>query len=298
MGREVTPLETVGAIADLRRLVAAARRQGATVGFVPTMGYLHAGHQALMRQARSECALVVASIFVNPLQFGPQEDFAAYPRDLERDSRLAAAAGVDILFTPSAAEMYPQGFSTFVTVEGLSGILCGAFRPGHFRGVATVVAKLLNIVHPDRAYFGQKDAQQLVIIRRLVRDLNIATEVVAVPTVREPDGLALSSRNVYLQPDERQAATALFRSLLAAEAAITAGERSGDNLTALMLRVMRSEPLVRPQYAAAVDPDTLQPLPSVRERVLLAVAAYVGRARLIDNLALALGPEGPRRITL
>lgn len=291
-------METVRTVADLREILLPARQRGMTIGFVPTMGYLHAGHEALMRRARAECDLVVASIFVNPLQFGPREDFASYPRDWERDTRLASGAGVDVLFAPEAGEMYPQGFSTYVTVEGLSDVLCGAYRPGHFRGVATVVVKLLNIVRPDRAYFGQKDAQQLLIIRRLVRDLNLDTAVVAVPTVREPDGLAMSSRNVYLNPEERRAATALYRALVAAEAAVAAGERAGERLCAVMTQVLEAEPLVRVQYAAAVDPDTLRPLAVLADRVLLAVAAHVGKARLIDNLALSLGPGGPTRITL
>lgn len=230
----------------MRERVAEARSGGTSVGFVPTMGALHAGHQALLRRAREECGLVVARIFVNPLQFGPREDYARYPRDPERDAVLAAAAGVDVLFTPDAAAMYPEGFATFVDVEGLTAGLCGAFRPGHFRGVATVVTKLLNIVRPDRAYFGQKDAQQLVIVRRLTADLDLGVEIVGVPTVREPDGLAMSSRNAYLSGDERRAAAVLHSALRAAEKAARRGERSGERLQNLMWETIAAEPLARP----------------------------------------------------
>ncbi len=291
-------METARGIAAARAAVAQARAAGKSIGFVPTMGYLHDGHAALIRRARAENGFVAVSVFVNPLQFGPQEDYREYPRDLERDARLAEAAGADLLFVPAVEEMYPAGFRTHVEVEVLSDRLCGAFRPGHFRGVATVVTKLLNIVAPDRAYFGQKDAQQLLILRRMVRDLNMNVELVAVPTVREPDGLAMSSRNTYLTPEERRSALALYRALTEAEALIAAGERSAAAVTAAMRAVLEADPAVRAEYAAAVDPETLDDLAVIGDRVLLAVAARVGRARLIDNLYLVLEGGRVQRSTL
>lgn len=291
-------MEIVGGIGAVREAVRRARTGGLSVGFVPTMGYLHDGHAALLRRARAENGFVVASIFVNPLQFGPREDYRAYPRDLERDARLSAEAGADLLFVPEVAEMYPAGFRTFVEVPGLSDRLCGASRPGHFRGVATVVTKLLHIVAPDRAYFGQKDAQQLLILRRLVRDLDLDVDLVAVPTVREAGGLAMSSRNTYLSPEERRSALALYRALEAAEALLAAGERSGPALCARMREVLSADPAVRTDYAAAVDPATLDDLERVTDRVLLAVAAHVGRARLIDNLYLVIQGDRVQRSTL
>lgn len=261
------------------------------MGFVPTMGCLHEGHLTLMRQARSECDLVVASIFVNPLQFGPREDFHRYPRDLARDTATAREAGVDILFTPETTAIYPPGFCTYVEVEGLTAGLCGASRPGHFRGVSTVVAKLFNIVRPHRAYFGQKDAQQLIVIRRLVRDLDLGIEVVAVPTVREPDGLAMSSRNSYLSPPERRSALALYRALQAARDLLAQGERSAAVVKQALAGVLAADPAVRVDYVAVVDADTLAEMEPVGGRVLVAVAAYVGQTRLIDNLVLYVGPH-------
>ncbi|MCS7250970.1 MAG: pantoate--beta-alanine ligase [Anaerolineae bacterium] len=255
-------------------------------GFVPTMGYLHEGHLSLIRRARAENDHVAVSIFVNPTQFGPREDYDRYPRDLNRDLRLLEPLEVDLVFAPSVEEMYPPGFQTWVIVEEVSRPLEGAARPGHFRGVATVVTKLLNIVQPDRAYFGQKDAQQVVVIRRMVQDLNIPVEIVVCPTVREPDGLAMSSRNTYLNPAERRAATVLFRALQAAKTRYEHGERDAERLREAMREVIRAEPLARLDYVSVADPETLQELAQVEDRALLSLAVYIGEARLIDNLLL------------
>ncbi|WP_448605309.1 pantoate--beta-alanine ligase [Thermoflexus hugenholtzii] len=257
-----------------------------TWGFVPTMGYLHEGHLSLVRRARAENDRVAVSIFVNPTQFGPHEDYARYPRDLERDLRLLEPLGVDLVFVPSVEEMYPPGFQTWVIVEEVSRPLEGASRPGHFRGVATVVAKLFNILQPDRAYFGQKDAQQTVVIRRMVQDLNIPVEIVICPTVREPDGLAMSSRNTYLSPEERRAATVLFRALQAAKARYEAGERDAERLREAMREVIRAEPLARIDYVSVAHPETLQELERVEGPALLSLAVYIGTTRLIDNIML------------
>ncbi len=228
------------------------------VGLVPTMGYLHEGHLSLVRAARAECASVVVSIFVNPTQFGPSEDLSRYPRDLPRDLELLRLENADLIWTPTTEEMYPPGFQTWVTVEEITGPLEGNMRPGHFRGVATVVAKLFNAVQPDRAYFGQKDAQQAAVIRRMAGDLNFKLEVVVCPTWREADGLAMSSRNVYLNPDERRAATVLYKALTAAQAAYQAGERDAENLRQIMTQTIQREPLARLQYVSCALPDTLQ----------------------------------------
>ncbi|MBI2939534.1 MAG: pantoate--beta-alanine ligase [Chloroflexi bacterium] len=256
------------------------------VGFVPTMGYLHAGHLSLVRAARRANASVVASLFVNPTQFGPSEDLATYPRDVPRDLSLFESEGVDLVFAPTVEEMYPAGFTTFVELEKLSSRLEGAHRSGHFRGVATVVAKLFSIVQPDRAYFGQKDAQQSIVVRRLTADLNLPVEVVVCPTVREPDGLALSSRNVYLKSDERQAATVLSRALFAARERFLAGERDAEALRQLVRDTIAAEPLVRLQYVSVTDGETLDELDAVERPGLLSLAAFVGRTRLIDNVRL------------
>ncbi|MBX6352621.1 MAG: pantoate--beta-alanine ligase [Thermoflavifilum sp.] len=270
-------------IADLRAALAPARRAGRSIGFVPTMGYLHEGHLALVEAARRDNDVTVVSIFVNPLQFGPNEDFDRYPRDLARDLSMLSQAGVDYVFTPSVEEMYPRPILTRVIQPALSDKLCGKSRPGHFDGVATVVAKLLHIVGPDRAYFGQKDGQQVVLVRRMVEDLNFPVEIITVPTVREADGLAKSSRNVYLTPEERPHATVLYRALQDAKAAIEAGERSAQRIRDRMVKMISAEPMVRLDYAEVVSADTLEPLTDIEGRVMLAVAAYVGRARLIDN---------------
>lgn len=257
-----------------------------TWGFVPTMGYLHEGHLSLVRRARAENDRVAVSIFVNPTQFGPHEDYNRYPRDLERDLRLLEPLGVDLVFAPSVEEMYPPGFQTWVIVDEVSRPLEGAARPGHFRGVATVVTKLFNIIQPDRAYFGQKDAQQAVVIRQMVRDLNIPVEIVVCPTVREPDGLAMSSRNTYLSPEERQAATVLFRALQAAKAHYEKGERDAERLREVMREVIRAEPLARLDYVSVAHPETLQELSHVEGPALLSLAVYIGKTRLIDNILL------------
>lgn len=259
------------------------------VGFAPTMGYLHEGHLSLVRHAKRAAASVVASVFVNPSQFAPTEDLAAYPRDLDRDLALLEAEGVDLVFVPEAGEMYPPGFDTWVTVERLTTRLEGSSRPTHFRGVATIVAKLFQIVRPTIAVFGQKDAQQALVIQRLIEDLAFDVELVIAPTVREPDGLAMSSRNAYLAPEERDAATVLRRSLLLAEALYEDGERGADVIRARMGELLASEPLVDPVYVSIADPATLDELQTIEERALVSLAARVGKARLIDNTVLPPG---------
>jgi pantoate--beta-alanine ligase len=254
------------------------------LGLVPTMGFLHDGHLSLVRLARAQCASVAVSIFVNPTQFGPQEDLAAYPRNLPRDLALLEEAGVDLVWTPTPEIMYPPGFQTWITVEEVSQPLEGAMRPGHFRGVATVVAKLFNAVQPERAYFGQKDAQQVAVIRRMVQDLNLPVEMVIGPIQREADGLAMSSRNTYLDPAERQAATVLSRALANAAKAYADGERQADRLRQVMRETIQAEPLARLQYVSCADPNTLQELEGpLTGPALLSMAVYVGKTRLIDN---------------
>jgi pantoate--beta-alanine ligase len=250
------------------------------------MGFLHAGHLTLAERARAENESVGASIFVNPTQFGPTEDLAAYPRDLPRDLALLEAAGVDLVWAPSVDEVYPAGFQTYVTVEEMTRVLEGAARPTHFRGVTTIVAKLFNVFQPDRAYFGQKDAQQVVVIQRMVHDLNFPLEIVVCPTVREADGLALSSRNTYLTPEQRAAAPVLFRALGAARDAWLAGEHDGERLREIMRAVLTAESLARPDYVSAADPFTLVELGDASRGVLLSMAVRIGRARLIDNIRL------------
>jgi len=275
-------MEIVRTVAAMRAAVAGRR-----VGFVPTMGYLHEGHLSLVREARARADVVVVSIFVNPTQFGPNEDLARYPRDLERDVAMLSKEGVDLVFAPEANEIYPAGARTFVEVEGLSDRLEGASRPGHFRGVATVVTKLFEIVRPEVAVFGQKDAQQALVIRRMVRDLMIDVEVVVAPTKRDEDGVALSSRNVYLSADERRAAGAIPRALAAARRALAQGERDPERIVAAARAVLDAEPLLRLDYLALVDAETLDPLERARGEMLLAVAVFAGKTRLIDNEVLA-----------
>ncbi len=262
-----------------------ASREG-SLGLVPTMGALHAGHLSLVARARKENEHVAASIFVNPAQFGPAEDFAAYPRALDADLGLLASLGVDAVWTPSASEVYPPGFQTWITVEDVSAPLEGARRPGHFRGVATVVAKLFNVFHPTRAYFGQKDAQQIAVIRRMVEDLSLPVDVVVCPIVREKDGLAMSSRNAYLGPDERRAAPVLHRALEAASAAFHSGERDAGRLRAVLTKTLEGEPLVRPDYVSVADAETLAELERVHGPALVSLAARIGKTRLIDNVVL------------
>ena len=279
---------TIPTIADLRRVLDDARADDRTVGFVPTMGYLHDGHASLMREARAETHMVVVSIFVNPLQFAPTEDLAAYPRDLDRDTALAEAAGVDILFVPSVEEMYPAPVLTTVSVAGVSEPLEGEARPTHFAGVATVVAKLFSIVGPCRAYFGAKDFQQVAVVRRMVQDLSLPVEVNACPTLRELDGLAMSSRNVYLTPEEREAAPVVYTALRSGSAAIAAGERDPAAVRELMAGIIEAEPLARLDYAAVVDADSfLVPDPLTGNLRLLAAVRF-GKARLIDNVGVTV----------
>jgi pantoate--beta-alanine ligase len=281
-------------IAEVRARCDEARREGRTVGLVPTMGYFHAGHRSLMRAARAANDLVVVSLFVNPLQFAPTEDLAAYPRNLEGDAAVAADLGVDVLFAPPVEEMYPPGrpVVTTVHVDALTAGLCGRSRPGHFDGVTTVVAKLFSIIGPCRAYFGRKDAQQLAVVRRMVADLDLPVDVVGCPLVREADGLAMSSRNAYLADVERAAATVLSQALRAATDAIVAGERDAALVRELLERRIASEPAVRLDYAEVVDAAALTQVERVEGTVLLALAAFVGRARLIDNAVVTVSTSG------
>jgi len=273
-------------VSTFRELRSARAILDGPVGLVPTMGYLHEGHLSLVRRAKEVCTSVIVSIFVNPTQFGPTEDLAAYPRDMERDLRLLESHGVDLVWTPTPEIMYPSGYQTWVEVEALTASLEGARRPGHFRGVTTVVAKLFNGVQPDKAYFGQKDAQQVAVIRQMTRDLNFPLEIVVCPTVREPDGLAMSSRNAYLNPDQRQAATVLYRALNAARDAYEAGERDAEKLRSLMRETIAAEPLAEMQYVSCADYDTLEELEHITGKALLSMAVFVGKTRLIDNFVL------------
>jgi pantoate--beta-alanine ligase len=279
-------------VEEIRKAVAEARARGLSVGLVPTMGALHAGHLSLIRAARAESGFVVVSIFVNPTQFGPKEDLSRYPRPLEQDLRLCAAEGVDLAFVPEPATLYPLGFRTYVEVHGLQDVLCGASRPGHFRGVATVVLKLFTIAAPDAAYFGLKDAQQVRVIERMVTDLNVPVTIRRGPTVREPDGLALSSRNQYLSTEERQRATVLHRSLQEVRRRVEQGERDAAALVELLRERVAATPGARLDYAAVVDFETLQPVERLGGTVLVALAVYFGTTRLIDNAILTLS-EGP-----
>jgi pantoate--beta-alanine ligase len=254
------------------------------LGLVPTMGFLHEGHLSLARRARAECASVAASIFVNPTQFAPTEDLSSYPRDLDRDLEMLEAEGVDLVWTPTEEEMYPAGFQTWVTVEALTRFLEGAHRPGHFRGVTTVVAKLFNAFQPQRAYFGQKDAQQAVVIRRMALDMVYPLQVIVCPTVRESDGLAMSSRNSYFDPQQRQAAVVLFQALSRAAEAFDSGERQADKLRQLMTETLAGEKLARSEYVSVAHPDTLEELSGSIERALLSMAVFIGKVRLIDNM--------------
>ena len=284
---------TVTTIAEVRAACDAARATGRTVGFVPTMGVFHEGHRSLMRAARADNDLGVLSLFVNPTQFGPTEDLAGYPRDPEGDAAVAAAEGVDVLFTPGVEEMYPAGASTTVHVAGLTDVLCGASRPGHFDGVTTVVTKLFSIVGPCRAYFGRKDAQQLAVIRRMTADLDLPVEVVGCPLVRELDGLALSSRNSYLDGEERAAATILSGALYMASEAVVRGVRDAGAIRQLIADTVAHAPLVRLDYAEVVDAATLDPIDEISGDTLVALAAHVGKARLIDNVTITFRGETP-----
>ena len=280
-------MQVVKTIEELKPLIRAARSSGKTIGLVPTMGYLHDGHLALMRRARAEQGFVVASLFVNPLQFGPNEDYAVYPRDLERDVRLAASTEIDVLFAPDVDEMYPDGNGktlTTVDVAQITDTLCGASRPGHFRGVATVVTKLFNISTADVAYFGQKDAQQVIVIRRMVQDLNMNVKIVSVPIVRESDGLAMSSRNQYLSPQERSAALVLSKALRSARGLLESGEKNAAKISGQIENMLKEEPLASVEYVAIAANATLKPLEIIEPDTLIALAARFGKTRLIDNL--------------
>jgi pantoate--beta-alanine ligase len=279
-------MEIAKTIAELRAHVRRARERGQSIGLVPTMGALHAGHVSLIQAARRETGFVVVSIFVNPTQFGPNEDFSRYPRTWETDLEICRGEGIDLVFAPEAVEVYPPGFHTYVEVTGLQDVLCGRSRPGHFRGVATIVLKLFNMVQPDSAYFGQKDAQQVVIIRQLVRDLNVPVEIRVCPTIREADGLALSSRNAYLSPEQRKHATALYRALGAAKRQVEAGERDPARVRQTMLDIILATPGAVLDYAELVDSSTLEPVKRIEGQVLVALAVRYGGTRLIDNLIL------------
>jgi len=273
-------------IQEMRSVSRAAQSAGHRLGLVPTMGALHEGHLSLVRAAQTHSNVVAVSIFVNPLQFGPNEDFSQYPRTFDRDREFLEKEGVDLIFAPSAAEMYPNGAVTYVNVEGLSDRLDGKSRPGHFRGVMTVVAKLFHIIAPDVAFFGQKDAAQIAVIRRMVRDLDMAVEIVACPIVREPDGLAMSSRNAYLNREQREQALVLHRALVEVEERFNQGERNAPCLIETGANVLRQEPTVRADYLELVNPDTLEPAATVTQDALVAIAAYLGTTRLIDNVVL------------
>lgn len=276
-------MRLVHTVSEMKKLSNEDLKSGKKIGFVPTMGYLHKGHLSLVEAARKENDIVVVSIFVNPTQFGPNEDYSRYPRDLERDLRLLEPFGVDYVFVPSVEEMYPPFYSVYVEETELSKYLCGASRPGHFRGVCTVVAKLFNIVKPTRAYFGQKDAQQFRVLRRMVENLNMDVEMIEMPIVREEDGLAMSSRNVYLNEDERKEATRLYKSLLRAKELIDSGERDVQKIKQEMFRVLE-HPLLRIDYVEIVDEKTLRPVDKIESKIIIALAVFVGKARLIDNM--------------
>lgn len=276
-------MKVVKTIKEVREIVSSWRRDGLTVGLVPTMGYLHEGHQSLISKSVSENDRTVVSVFVNPIQFGPNEDLEAYPRDLKRDMEAVEAVGGDLIFNPEPAEMYPSHFTSFIDTTETTELLCGAVRPVHFRGVCTVVGKLFNIVTPDRAYFGQKDAQQLATIRRFVRDLNFGLEIVPCPIVREADGLAKSSRNTYLSPAERKAALILSKSLALGKKAVDEGERDASKVVSIITETLQTEPLARIDYVEVVDFENIQRIETISGETLVAIAVYIGKTRLIDN---------------
>ncbi len=279
---------TVEGIAQMSMLSQKARKEGRFIALVPTMGFLHEGHLSLIRRASQVGDLVVVSIFVNPSQFGPGEDYEAYPQDLDQDKRLAEVNGTNILFSPSAEEMYPQGYSTWVDVEELTEVLCGRFRTGHFRGVTTVVIKLFHITRPHYAVFGQKDYQQAQVIKRMVKDLNFDLKVLVEPTVREPDGLAMSSRNLYLSSQERKDAAVLYRSLLKAEELVQGGERDAGKVKGLIREMIAGKKRAKIDYVSIVDGESLRPLSKLKGKVLIALAVKIGKARLIDNILISI----------
>jgi len=276
-------------IEEMKFYIRERKKEGKIIGLVPTMGYLHQGHLALIKKAKEDCEVVVVSIFVNPVQFGRGEDYETYPRDLERDRDLCRREGVNVIFTPRVEEMYPQGYSTFVEVEGkLSSILEGASRPGHFRGVVTVLVKLFNIINPDYSYFGEKDYQQVLVVKKMVKDLNFNIQIIVLPTIREEDGLAISSRNSYLNKEERKAAPVLYRSLVAAREQIKRGERNPHSLISLMKSLIEKEPLAHIDYIAVVNPKTLEEIEKIDKKALLALAVKIGKTRLIDNMKIEI----------
>lgn len=281
-------IKVVSTVCETRAQVKEWKNQGLTVGLVPTMGYLHEGHQSLIKKAVEENDRVVVSVFVNPIQFAPNEDLETYPRDLEADKRLCDSTGADLIFHPTPDEMYPDGFSTRIQMDNLTKELCGKTRPTHFGGVCTVVGKLFNIVQPDKAYFGQKDAQQLAIIKRMVRDLNFDIEIVGCPIIREPDGLAKSSRNTYLNADERKAALILSKAIKLGEELVADGERNAQTVIKAMTDKINTEPLARIDYVNVVDALSIEPLDVVKGEVLVAIAVYIGKTRLIDNFITAI----------
>ena len=281
-------MKIVSTVEQVREEVKKWRQQGLTVGLVPTMGYLHEGHKSLIDKAVAQNDKVVVSVFVNPIQFGPTEDLATYPRDLERDAALCEDAGAALIFHPEKEAMYFDDFCTYIDMDGLTKGLCGKTRPIHFRGVCTVVGKLFNIVHPDRAYFGQKDAQQLAVVRRMVRDLNFDLEIVGCPIIREEDGLAKSSRNTYLSEEERKAAVILHKGLVKGEEMVSAGEKDVKKVLDAITEIIESEPLARIDYVEAVDFDNIETIDTIEGSVLVAVAVYIGKTRLIDNFIVGL----------
>ena len=276
----------VSSVEEVRNQVKEWRKQGLTVGLVPTMGYLHEGHQSLIKASVEDNDRTVVSVFVNPIQFGPNEDLATYPRDLDRDSKLCEETGADLIFHPEKENMYDDDFCTYIDMDSVTKNLCGKTRPTHFRGVCTVVGKLFNIVAPDRAYFGQKDAQQLAVIRRMVRDLNFDLEIVGCPIIREDDGLAKSSRNTYLSEEERKAALVLSRSLKEGKALIESGEKDAKKVVDSIRKVIETEPLAKIDYVEAVDFDTIEPIETINNNTLVAIAVYIGKTRLIDNIII------------
>lgn len=277
-------MKVVDTIPRMSTLVKIFKKEGKSIGLVPTMGYLHEGHLSLVRAAKKHVDVAVMSIFVNPIQFGPKEDFEKYPRDFKRDEELATSAGVDIIFAPSTEEMYPDGYSTYVNVERLTETMCGRSRPGHFKGVTTVVAKLFNIVRPDIAYFGQKDAQQAIVVKKMAADLNMSIEIKMMPTVREQDGLAMSSRNVYLSPEERKDAVVLYESLKNAETLIKSGERDAKKVSRAIEESVKKVPTAKIDYVSVTDAVRLKELSKVSGETLIALAVFIGKTRLIDNI--------------
>lgn len=278
-------MKIVSTVSEVRAVVKEWKRQGLSVGLVPTMGFLHAGHKSLIARSVKENEKTVVSIFVNPIQFGPKEDLAAYPRDLMRDSALCESADADLIFAPQPGEMYAEDFATYIDISGVSEELCGAARPGHFRGVCTVVGKLFNIIAPHKSYFGEKDAQQLAVIKRMTRDLNFDVEIAACPIVREADGLAMSSRNTYLNAEERKAALCLYRAVLKGKEMLASGEKDARKIEETLKEQIAQEPLARVDYVRVVDADTINPVSKIAAPVLCALAVFIGKTRLIDNFS-------------